>query len=322
MRVLLTGGTGFIGGRVARKLRAQGYEVVALVRSEARATELLGLGCELAFGDVVDEFSVQRAMTNIDAVMHLAGRYDIGIKKSECPKMQDVNIGGVRHVLDAAIQAGVDRIVYASSISVFGNTGETRATEGFKRNESDGFLSCYDQSKYRAHLLAKDRARDGAPIVLVQPGMVYGPGDHSEVGRQILQAASGKLPAVMFPDLGVTLAHVDDVADGFVSALDNGRTGESYILGGDVTLVRHLLKLVATISGRRLPPTVPVRVLKWITPVAPWFAPKLGYPPNLREVIRSANGVTYWCDDTKARTELHYKTRSLEEGLCELLGRT
>jgi len=122
-----------------------------------------------------------------------------------------------------------------STVNVFGNTGGKVVDEGYERDESKGFLSYYDETKYRSHQIARDRIAKGAPIVIVQPGGVYGPNDHSEVGKMVEEASKGKLRMKAFPDLGLNLVHVEDVADGVLLALDKGRLGESYVLGGEIS---------------------------------------------------------------------------------------
>jgi dihydroflavonol-4-reductase len=320
MRIALTGGTGFLGSRIAKKLRDRGDDVVVLVRRASKATLLSGIGCEIIEGNLDDRVAVDRLMEGVDGVFHIAGRYEVGIPASECPKMQDVNIGGTRRVIDAAMAAGVKRVVYASSIVVYGNTNGEVVDETHKRDLMKGFLSCYDESKFRAHMLMETRVQKGAPVVFVAPGSLYGTGDHSEVGREILQAANGELKAVMLADVGLTMVHVDDAAEGFIQAYDKGVTGETYNLGGETVRLVDVLRKAAEIGGRKLTSRrIGTGMLSTIQPIAPFILPKLGYPPNLRELIKTADGVTYWANDDKARADLGYTSRSLEDGLRELL---
>ena len=137
-------------------------------------------------------------------MFHIAADYRVGMDASKRDSMRDSNIRGTERVLDAAAEAGVDKIVYVSTINIFGNTNGRTVDESYRRDEADGFVSTYDETKYRAHLIAEERAAQGAPIVIVQPGSVYGPGDHALVGQMIEQASTGKMPAKAFPELGLT----------------------------------------------------------------------------------------------------------------------
>ena len=316
----MTGGTGFIGGRLVQALRDRGDDVVVLVRSRSRATALIGLGCEIVEGDLNDRVAVERGVEGADAVFHLAAMFEIGLPKVDRPKMDDANIGGVRRVMDAAAEAGVARIVYASTINVFGDTRGKVVDETFVRDESRGFFSWYDRTKYQAHQLVMSRAAQGAPVVLVQPGVVYGPGDHFEIGREILLAAQGRLLALMLADIGITMSYVDDVVAGMLAAHDSGEIGESYVLGGENVRLREVLDRAARLAGRSLTRrTVPTSALKLVAPTAPLWAKRLGYPSNVRELIAVSDGKTYWVHDTKAREQLGYAPISLDEGLRRTL---
>ena len=230
MRIFVTGGTGFIGGHVVRQLRARGDEVVALARSAAKAAPLRELGCEIAEGDLSAVKTIRDAMEGCDAAIHAGAVYEVGIRKSEHAAMYESNVQGTENVIDAAIDARVPRIVYVSTCAIFGDTHGKVVEEGFRR-ESD-YPSEYERTKTLAHEVAEDRIAKGAPIVIVQPGGVYGPDDHSEIGNVIDQVSKGKLPAKAFPESGFMFCHVEDIAAGIVLALDKGAIGEAYVLSG------------------------------------------------------------------------------------------
>jgi len=315
MRAFLTGGTGFIGGHVARKLRERGDEVVALVRSPDKAGDLRGLGCELVEGDLSSDDAIRLGVQGADAAFHVGAIYKVGIPKKDAPQLHDANVRGTERVLDAAIEAGVPRIVYVSTVNCFGNTRGQVVDESYERPDRD-WLSVYDETKFKAHEVAEDRIAKGAPIVIVQPGGVYGPNDHSEVGNMIDQAARGKLPAKMFPDMGMMLTHVEDIAAGILLAHDKGQVGESYVLSGERVTMGELVDRVAAIAGRKPPRfTMPAAVLKASAPLGPVIGPAMGFAPNLKELIRVSNGVTYWAKDDKARRDLGFAPRDLDEGL-------
>jgi dihydroflavonol-4-reductase len=321
MKAFVTGATGFIGGRLARKLRARGDDVVALVRSPGKASALAGLGCELVEGDLSSSSKeeLSRAMAGCDSVFHIAAVYKVGIPKSERAAMFDANVGGTERVLDAAVDAGVGRIVYVSTVGVFGNTGGEVVDETYK-HKGDGFLSTYEETKYKAHEAALARIAKGAPIVIVQPGGVYGPGDHSELGNIIDQTRTGKLRMRMFAGTGFNLVYVDDVAEGTLLAHDKGELGQAYVLGGEITTMGKLIDKVAELSGREPPKReLPAGLMKLAIPIGPLVGKMMGFPPNLGELIRSSDGVTYWATDQKARSRLGYSPRDLDTGLKQTL---
>ncbi len=319
MKAFVTGGTGFIGGRVVRRLRERGDDVVALVRSPAKAAELRELGCDLVEGDLSSEQAIKDAVKGCDAVFHIAAVYKVGIPASERDAMFDSNVRGTERVLDAAIDAGVKKIVYVSTVGVFGNTHGQIVDETYA-HEGEDFCSCYEETKWKSHQVALDRIAKGAPIVIIQPGGVYGPGDHSELGNIIDQTRTGKLKMLMFPETGFNLVHVDDVASGILLAYDKGTVGESYVLGGQIAKMRDLIEKVSEISGRKAPTReLPVGMMKLAIPIGPLVGKVMGFPPNLRELIRSSDGVTYWAKDDKARRDLGYAPRDMDTGLRETL---
>jgi nucleoside-diphosphate-sugar epimerase len=322
VKAFVTGGTGFIGERLVRRLRERGDDVVALVRSRDKGKKLEEAGATLVEGDLSSSDAIRSGVEGCDAAFHAAAIYKVGIPKSEHEAMYDANVRGTERVLDAAFQAGVDRIVYVSTINVFGNTRGETVDEGYER-PGDDYLSYYDETKYLSHQVARDRIGKGAPIVIVQPGGVYGPGDHSEVGNVIDQTSSGKLKALPFGGLGLNLVFVDDVAEGIVLAHDKGKVGESYVLGGEIATMRDLVEKTAGIAGRKPPKRdLPSGVIKLAAPAGPVVGKIMGFPPNFRELISASDGVTYWAKDDKARTELGYSPRDLDTGLRQTLEAT
>ncbi len=316
MRIFVTGGAGFVGGSVVAKLRARGDEVVAAVRDPERARGLAQLGCRLVRSDLSSSAELVGLMTGTEAVVHGAGSYRIGISASERPAMEDSNVGATGRVLDAAVSAGAARIVYVSTVNVFGDTHGAIVDETYRRDPSQGYLSWYDQTKDRAHQLAEERIASGAPIAIVMPGQVYGPGDHSGVGEQLSGAFRGRLPYLALTDLGLSLVHVDDLADGLIAALDVGRVGQSYILDGESIRLIDALELAATLGGHRLPALhLPTGVLRAMAPLAGLLGGRLGLPADLSEVVSAAAGVTYWASHAKASAELGFAPRPLEDGL-------
>ena len=195
MDILVTGGAGFIGGAVVRQLVARGDRIVAIVRDPARATALRDLGVELRTGDLTRTPAIVDAMRGCDAVIHLAGDYRIGIPARERPAMLDANIGSTARMLDAAATSGIARMVYASTVNVFGDTGGRIVDERYRRDLGDGFLSYYDETKFLAQRAVEERVATGLPAVIAIIGTTYGPGDHAALGAELEAIAAYQVGA-------------------------------------------------------------------------------------------------------------------------------
>ncbi|HUQ42417.1 MAG TPA: NAD-dependent epimerase/dehydratase family protein [Candidatus Limnocylindrales bacterium] len=310
MNIFVTGATGFVMSAVARRLVARGDTVRALVRDPARARRLAGdplAGVAFVAGDLRDETALRSGMDGADAVIHGAAVYDVGISKQQRPLMFETNVRGTAHALSTARAANVGRTVYISTIAVFGNTRGAVVDETYVRTDPT-YTSYYEETKVRAHEIAQGFVNDGLPLVFVQPGQVYGPGDHSGFGSLLGAFARGRLPVLPFPDLGLNLTYIDDVAAGIVLALDKGQPGRSCVMGGEIVRTADAFATLAHISGRSAP--------RWTVPYAVLEAAAL-FRPQLREVVTSAKGVTFWATDARARAELGYAPRSIEAGLRE-----
>jgi nucleoside-diphosphate-sugar epimerase len=318
VKVFVTGGTGFIGGEVVRQLRERGDEVVCLVRNPAKAIAVEALGCELVAGDLGDTDAIRAGIEGCDAAIHAAAVYEVGIPASQRPAMREANVTGTENVLGAALAAKVPKVVYVSTVGI-GSTHGKVVDESYEYPGGD-FTSCYEETKWEAHQVAKRLIAEGLPCTIVQPGGVYGPGDTSSIGQLLDQFLSGKMPLIPFPDLGLCLAHVEDTAAGVVLALDKGTAGEAYFLSGPVTTVRETIGIVAKVSGRKAPTrAIPTPLMKAMIPIGPLVGRMMGQPPNLRELISAADGVTFWASNEKAARELGYAARGIEEGIRQTL---
>lgn len=320
MKVFVTGGTGFIGGEVVRQLRARGDEVVALVRSPEKGAKLRDLGCEIAGGDLGDEAALRRGMAGCDAAIHAAAMYEVGIPARQRPAMREANVAGTERVMRAALEEKVPRIVYVSTVGIFGNTHKQVVDESYRNPETD-FTSYYEETKLEAHKVVQRMIDEGElPAVIVQPGGVYGPGDTSQVADLLEQFFAGKLPLLPFPELGICMTHVEDIAGGILLGLDKGKLGETYVISGPATTMREAIETVARLSGRKAPKrALPTPLMKAMIPLGLLVGKVMGQPPNLRELISSADGVTFWASYEKARRELGYSPRGMEEGLRQTL---
>ncbi len=303
MKVFVTGATGFVTGNLTRTLRARGDEVRALVRDLARATALDGV--TLVRGDVGDSGALHAGMEGVDAVVHGAAIYEVGIAPSRRAAMFAANVTGTERVLDAALASRVPRVVYISTCAIFGNTRGRVVDETYAR--SGPYTSYYEETKVRAHEIALDFARRGLDVVIVQPGGVYGPGDSSQLGGLMRRYVRSGMPLVVFADAGLNFTHVDDIAAGALLALQRGATGRSYVLGGQIGRVADAFAILARVTGRRPPRDLPYWPIELAARVR----------PELRELITTAKGVTFWATDARARAELGYAPRDLETGLRE-----
>jgi dihydroflavonol-4-reductase len=317
MRAFVTGGAGFIGRHLVRRLLASGADVRAVARSDRSAAALREAGCDVVVGDALDLGAMTDALRDCDIAYHVAGEYRVGLRASERPAMEAANVTAAERVIDAAVAVGVGRVVHVSTINAFGDTGHRVVDETYERPRPYRYVSFYDETKHRSHLVAHDRIDAGAPVSIAMPGFVYGTGDHSELGGVMAQAASGKLRAVTFGDLGMNMAHIDDIAEGIALIGERGRIGEAYVLGGELTTLAEVIGRVAAVSGHRAPRlSTPTWLLRAIAPLVR----RIG--PDLRELVNASAGVTYWASDAKARGELGYAPRDLETGLSEVFGRS
>lgn len=319
MRVFVTGGTGFIGGHVVRGLRERGDNVVCLARNAAKGQPLEALGCEIVAGDLSDRAAIEAGMKGADAVIHGAAVFEVGIPKSEHEAMRQANVMGTENVLGAALEAKIPKVVYISTVAAFGNTHGQVVDESYLHPGRE-FTSYYEETKYEAHQVAKRLIAEGLPCVIVQPGGVYGPDDHSAIGATIHQMLDGKLPLLPFPELGMNMVHVEDAAAGVLLALDKGEPGEAYVLGGQITTMRGVMEATGAVADKKPPKrAMPTPLLKAMAPIGPLVGKAMGQPPNLRELISSADGVTFWASHDKAMEKLGYSPRGLEQGLRETL---
>jgi nucleoside-diphosphate-sugar epimerase len=258
-------------------------------------------------------------MAGADAVIHCAAVYKVGMPEKERPAMYEANVTGTEKVLRTALDEKIPRVVYISTLNAYGNTKGQVVDETYEHERE--YVSYYDETKHLAHLVARRLIdEEGLPGIIVQPGSVYGPGDTAEPGGVLRKFVKGQLPMKMLPDAGINLVHRDDVVDGIILALEKGRIGEAYNLGGEISTVGDMLDVAAEIVGKKpLKRTMPVWLMKLSAPLGPLTSKLTGFPPNLKEVIGAGDGVTYWARDDKARRELGYDPRPLEEGLRQTL---
>jgi len=312
---LLTGATGFVGSAVARVLAARGHRLRLLVRATSDRRNLAGIEAELALGDLTDAASLARAAAGCRYVMHVAADYRFWVPDPQA--MLRANVDGSVAVMRAAQAAGVERIVHCSSIAALGtNADGSPADETTPVNEAD-FIGTYKRSKFLAERAVMDLVHhEGLQAVVVNPAGPVGPRDikPTPTGKMIRDAAAGRIPAYI--NTGLNLVHVDDVAEGHALALERGRIGERYILGGENLLLKEVLALVSDVVGRK-PPTIELpEAVVW--PAALFMeglARLTGIPPMMtRDHLKMARKKMFF-SSAKAMSELGYAPRPVRAAI-------
>jgi len=252
MTTLVTGATGFIGSAVLRQLLDAGHDVRVLIRPKSDRRNIDGLPVEIAYGDLIDPLSLDQGMKGCSTLFHVAADYRLWALKAE--EMYEVNVVGTRNIMHAALNTGIQRVVYTSSVATLGVTQDgSPADEGTTVSLKD-MVGHYKRSKFMAEAEVKRLAdEEGLPVVIVNPSTPVGPRDirPTPTGRFIVDAASGRMPA--YVDTGLNLVHVDDVAIGHLLALEHGKVGERYILGACNMTLKEIFCAIAAITGQTPP---------------------------------------------------------------------
>jgi dihydroflavonol-4-reductase len=316
MTTLLTGATGFVGSAVAHTLLARGHTLRLLARAASNRANLAGLPADIVEGDLTDPASLTRAVAGCRYVFHVAADYRLWVPDPAA--MMAANVDGTRTLLLAAQQAGVERIVYCSSVAALGLTHDgTQADETTPVHE-DRIIGTYKRSKYRAEQAVLALARDHAlPVIIVNPSTPVGPRDikPTPTGKMIRDAATGRMPA--YVDSGLNIVHVDDVAEGHALALERGRIGERYILGGQDFSLGEVFAMAARAGGHK-PPRVklPIGPLLPVALACEALA-RFGIEPVVtRETLAMARHKMFF-SSAKATAELGYMPRRAIEAITD-----
>ncbi len=316
---LVTGATGFVGSAVARALAARGHAVRVLVRAGSDRGNLAGLAAETVTGDLTDPASLAAAVAGCRYVFHVAADYRIWVPDPAA--MLRANVDGTRALMLAAQAAGVERIVYCSSVAALGLRGDGQAADEATPVCEASVIGVYKKSKYLAEQAVLELVRERKlPAVIVNPAAPIGPRDikPTPTGKMMADAANGRMPA--FVDTGLCVVHVDDVAEGHVLALERGRIGERYILGGENMTLAALLGLVAAEVGRPAPRIKLSRGLLW--PLAlgcEGLARLTGIAPLVtRDHLRMSRKLMYF-SSAKAMAELGYAPRPARAAVADAI---
>jgi dihydroflavonol-4-reductase len=318
-RVVVTGAAGFIGSAVTRALLRRGVEVLALVEPGAPTSNLDGLDVDQRTADITVPSQLEGAFEGARYCFHLAAKF--GFWPQDPTTFYAVNVGGSRNVVSAATAADVERVVYTSTVATLG-LWQTKS--GRPSNEDDvadlsHLYGNYKQTKYVAEHEVLRLAAQGAPVVLVLPTMPHGPFDHRPTpsGRVVLDYLNGRIPG--FVDTAMNVAHVDDLAEGHLLALEKGRQGRSYICGGDNLTMAQLLSALTDVTG--LPPAE--RRFPSVFPIIAGYASQfiegtlLHREPRVPLEAAQMASTTMTFDDSRARSELGYHSRPAATALYE-----
>jgi dihydroflavonol-4-reductase len=310
VKVLVTGATGFVGAAVTRKLLAAGYAVRTMTRADSDRRNLVNLDVEHAVGDLQDPATLVKAVRGTQILFHVAADYRLWVPDQKA--MYETNVEGTRRLMRAAMDAGVERIVYTSSVATLGIPPDQQPGREDTPTSIDNMIGPYKRSKFMAEELVRDMANtEQCPVVIVNPATPMGPGDirPTPSGRIILDAINGRIPA--FVNTGLNIVHVDDVADGHLLALTKGRIGENYILGSEDMSLEVLLGQVARLVGRRPPRVrIPHQLAMAVAHASEAWSRVSGREPQVTlDAVRMARNIMYFSSD-KAQRELGYKPRS------------
>ncbi len=314
MRIFVTGGNGFIGSGVVRDAIAAGHDVVCLLRATSSTDRIDGLAVTRVSGDVRDRAALERAMSDCDATIHLAAPSSWDGDSS--PEVDAIIEGGTRNVLDAASTLPGHRVLLVSSLAAVNCSDTPIVFDERTAFEIRDLSLRYAHAKHRAELAARNAFERGVPVVVVNPGEVYGPNDTAFVTAGNLVDFATSWP-VLVCDGGTGVVHVDDVAHGILAALERGRPGERYILSGENVTIRGLAELCLELIGRRTPIVgLPNPVVR----LAARAAVRLRLPaPFNPHVVPYAT--RYWfADSSKAVRELGIGFRGARETIASTLG--
>jgi dihydroflavonol-4-reductase len=311
---LVTGATGFVGSAVARALVAAGHRVRVMARPGGDRRNLEGIAVEVVEGDLLQPATFAPALKGCTRLFHVAADYRLWVRD---PKpMYEANVEGTRRLMQAAGAAGLERIVYTSSVATLGLNADGRPANEDTPVRFADMIGHYKRSKFLAEESVRAMAGQGLPVVIVNPSTPVGPRDRkpTPTGRMVLEAAQGRTPA--YVDTGLNIVHVEDVALGHLLAMERGRPGERYVLGGEDMTLRQIFTAIAQLSGRPPPRLrVPLRVVLPVAYAAEAWARVAGREPFVTvDGVKLAGKLMYF-SSAKACRELGYRPRPAVEAL-------
>ena len=316
MKALVTGANGFTGSHLVRALEQRGDRVVGLVRKSSNLARLSNCNVQLIYGEITDRDALRTAMTGVDTVFHTAAYVELGLVNEV--EMERVNVEGTRAVLEVAQAVGVSKVVYCSTIGVFGDTGGKAVNETFKRTQTN-FSSAYDRTKYQAQELVDQFAAQGLPVVSILPSGIFGP-DDPHFGPVMQQFLKGRLKLWAGGDRITGIVHVDDLVAAMILAAQKGKPGEHYIISaGDLT-TREMFEILERETGIPVPREAPKPLVRLAGNLLDPIGRLLKWqPPLSRERVHYVYDRCVRVDATKARQELGWHPREVSETLREIV---
>ena len=316
MKALVTGASGFVGAAIVRALLEQSWQVRCLIRTTSSRRNLERLAVELVCGELAEEASLEQALAGCQVLFHAAADYRLGAPDPE--RLYRTNVEGTRNILQAAQRAGIERLVYTSSVATVGLPADGSPGDEQTPVALSDMVGHYKRSKFLAEQLVREWARAHGRAVIVNPSTPMGPGDvkPTPTGQILVDAARGRTPA--YVDTGLNVVHVDDVAAGHLLALEHGRPGERYVLGGENLSLREILTSVAALVGRT-PPRIrlPHAVVLPIAYLAQTYTSLTGRATRITvEGVRMSRKRMFF-SSAKAEAELGYRWRPAHEALAD-----
>lgn len=316
MKALVTGANGFTGSHLVKALEQRGDTVVGLVRKTSDLSRLASSKLQLVYGDITDRAALEVAMQGVDWVFHTAAYVELGLV--DAARMERINVDGTRTVLEVAKATGISKLVYCSTIGVYGDTQGRTIDETFQRQQQ-GFSSAYDVTKYQAQQIVDCFATEGLPVVSVMPSGIFG-ADDPHFGPVLQAFLKGRLKVWAGGDRVTGIVHVDDLVAAMLLAAEKAPTGAHYIIStGDLT-TREMFQFLSQETGVPMPREVPEPIVRLagnlLDPIGRIFS---WQPPISRERVHYVYDRCVRVDGSKARRELGWQPRSVEQTLRDCL---
>ena len=316
MKALVTGANGFTGSHLVKALEKRGVRVVGLVRKSSNLARLDDTQIQLVYGDITDRNVLRQAMQKVDTVFHTAAYVELGLVDEQ--QMERVNVDGTQTVLEIAKETGISKIVYCSTIGVYGDTQGKVVNETFSRTQED-FSSAYDRTKYQAQKLVDKFAADGLPIVSIMPSGILGV-DDPHFGPVFKLFLKGWLKLWLGGDRMTGIVHVDDLVNAMILAAERGQSGEHYIISAGDLPTREMFEIISQETDINVPTEVPQPIVRFAANLLDPIGKLLNWnPPIGRERVHYLYERCVRVDATKARKELGWKHQSVNEILKEIV---